>query len=186
MEDILNNYALSEEQETEYDLFEELFGIWEEKIGSGLFTDFLYAPQQGSLTAMVEDNRPQLSALAMALLRMNDEAYEYEEVIIDPDSTYEPKRAWARVNEPAPDLLQVYPNPARDQLNLVCDLKVQSYGKVWIVLLDARGREVYSHTWPKASDEMVIDTRNLRPGSYFVRLIGDGKPLRVRKFNIIR
>ncbi len=186
MEDILNNYALSEEQETEYDLFDDLFGIWKQKIGSGLFTDFLDAPQQGSLTAMVEDNRPQLSALALSLLRMNNEAYEYEEVIIDPDSTYEPKRARAPVHESASDLLRVYPNPARDQLNLVCDLKGQAYVKVWIVMLDARGREVYSGTWPKASNEMVIDTRNLRPGAYFVRLMGDGKPLSVRKFNILR
>ena len=186
MEDILNNYALSEEQETEYDLFDDLFGIWEQKIGSGLFTDFLDAPQQGSLTAMVEDNRPQLSALALALLRMNDEAFEYEEVIIDPDSTWEAKRVRAKVHEPAADLLRVYPNPASDQLTLVCDLKGQAYVRVWIVMLDAGGREVYSYAWPKASNEMVIDTRNLGPGAYFVRLMGDGKPLRVRKFNIIR
>ena len=186
MEDILNNYALSEEQETEYDLFDDLFGIWEQKIGSGLYTDFLDAPQQGVLTAMVEDNRPQLSALALALLRMNDEAYEYEEVIIDPDSAYEPKRARATVHETAADLLRVYPNPASDQLNLVICVNKPEYSKLFMVLLDARGREVYSHTWPKASDEMVIDTRNLRPGAYFVRLMGDNKPLSVRKFTILR
>jgi hypothetical protein len=66
-----------------------------------------------------------------------------------------------------PTLLQVYPNPATDNIHVVFDL----YGHTDIDIIDMTGRLVYTKAYTASGfTDLSLNLSNLNPGVFFVRV----------------
>jgi|GEM_PF-1600722 len=80
--------------------------------------------------------------------------------------------------------LKVYPNPAKDFITIKYDL-FSKKDKPFIYIVDQSGKLVTSVSERKAQDQMIIDTRSLKPGNYYIQLIQGGKLLANSRFTIV-
>jgi hypothetical protein len=70
-----------------------------------------------------------------------------------------------------PSLLQVYPNPAADNIHVVFD----HYGRTAIDIIDITGRLVYSTAYEASGfTNLSLDLAELNPGVFFIRVSTDG------------
>ncbi|MEA3462462.1 MAG: T9SS type A sorting domain-containing protein, partial [Bacteroidota bacterium] len=69
-------------------------------------------------------------------------------------------------------LLEVYPNPASDHINVLFDLN----GRTDIEIIDMTGRRVYA-TWYNAGGftNLSLDVGSLNPGVFFIRVSAEGE-----------
>jgi hypothetical protein len=75
-------------------------------------------------------------------------------------------------NEPTlADLTAIYPNPANDKL--IIELPERAKQNVQISLVDTYGRSIITTTIEKGRNGKIIETSNLTPGLYFMRINTD-------------
>lgn len=77
------------------------------------------------------------------------------------------------------EVLDLYPNPARQRINLNYDLT--GYSSASIELINLVGSRVFFRELPTRQDELRLDVSALPRGVYFYNLRADGKALRSRK-----
>ena len=71
-----------------------------------------------------------------------------------------------------PGLLQVYPNPATDNIQVAFDL----YGRTNIDIIDMTGRIVYTTVYDASGfTNLSLDVSSLNPGVFFIRVGMEGK-----------
>jgi hypothetical protein len=90
------------------------------------------------------------------------------------ESTSTKKTTTEDTTAPLPDKgIQVFPNPANDQLTIRLPLKANT--AVQVTLLNTEGKTVYKrqYTLQKGIQQIQLDHLNLLPGSYFIRLEGN-------------
>lgn len=81
--------------------------------------------------------------------------------------------------------VKVYPNPAKDYITIEYDLSKREI-KPYIYLLDQSGRLINSISIKKTQDQILVDTKEFKPGTYYVQMIESGKRLGSYRFTIIK
>ena len=71
----------------------------------------------------------------------------------------------------------VYPNPAKDKLNIACNLKQNTL--VQIEVLDIQGKQIKAQYFAmnKGENQVSLDLSDVQKGIYFVRMTADGESL---------
>jgi len=110
---------------------------------------------------------------------------EYQEPVILPDLTKSSKvrgGSYGKGQEP-PDMLKVFPNPAKDFL--VVDYNTDGkQGAILLTVTDMKGYTVHSEAPFAGRDQVVISTSGWKKGTCVVNLSVNGKPVASRKVNI--
>ena len=92
--------------------------------------------------------------------------------MIDNVTVYSGGACVGAINELKPELVRMFPNPARDRLNVVCEWISASWIAVEIV--DPSGRVTSANRWPSCGS-YLIDLQGLNDGLYAVRLTSADK-----------
>jgi len=136
----------------------------------------------------MNQNRPQISSAAIALLLADNPAYSYHEVVLPI------AEANARMANPfheanneleVDNILNIYPNPSHNYITLAYRTG-DKYSKLWIVISDARGSIQMQKTLQGGDNEEIINISDLAPNIYTLILYGDGQRIAVEKITVIK
>jgi hypothetical protein len=186
LEDIPSAYELSETEAADHEKFTTLFGIKSYMMGAEIPVGVLNEGQVADLMNLVEENRPQLTANAVALLKMNDPEFVFNEIILEPDTNSVPKRQRSIVKDDKEALLKLYPNPAYDYITIVYDLDLHIQSTYTLQLYNALGQLLFERELGRDTKELIVGLGEYSPGNYNFILMCDGKILTDEKFTIIR
>jgi hypothetical protein len=127
-----------------------------------------------------------VSSAARGLLIANG-LLVYDEPYINPDLTKssEVRNPVKNTIKPNKSLLKVYPNPAQDFITIEYNTN-NDKANVVVELSDESGRKVYIQQLVRQLDAIILDTRNFKSGSYFVKLVVDNKIASSAKFVIAK
>ncbi|MCO5265986.1 MAG: T9SS type A sorting domain-containing protein [Lentimicrobium sp.] len=118
---------------------------------------------------------PVVSAGARGMLVANN-LLEYYEPYLEPDLTKSAEVINPRVKPVLPALtyLKVYPNPAKDFITI--EYNTYNYKTQGVIeVIDEYGRKVFSRNLNRQFDQIILDTRDFKSGSYIVRLASGDK-----------
>lgn len=186
LDEIPSQFDLNESEQADHDDFVYLHNIREQMIESSGSTGFLTENQINAMEGMLEANRPQVAAIAAALLCKNDPELVYNEIVLEPDTNSVPKRIIAvreKIKEP---LFKLYPNPAYSQVIIAYDVSDKDYRLLKTEIYNIQGKLVMEKILDVKALQARIDLHHLSPGKYFVRLVGDGRILGTEKLSIGR
>lgn len=153
---------------------------------SELPVDFLDEGEMDELMDLVEANRPQITAAAVAMLKQNDPEFVYNEIILEPDTNSVPKRASASIADAKNAALKLYPNPVYDYITVSCNLDQYVQSGYKLQLYNALGQLLYERALSVDNTEQMIPLGEYPAGNYHFILVGDGQQLANEKFTIIR
>jgi len=85
---------------------------------------------------------------------------------------------------PSPDQFFVYPNPAKDELNIEYFINEESNSLLEIS--DLTGRIVSSRMLPSSEHHVVLQTTNIKPGTYFYTIYNNNNRIMSEKLIIIK
>lgn len=120
-------------------------------------------------------------------LMMANNLLEYNEPYLEPDLTkrFEVKKPGVRSTAPKETFVKVYPNPANDFITIEYNTgNDNANGKIEII--DKSGRRVNIMNLTRHFDQIIMDTRYLKPGHYIIKLVLNGKSVCSTKFVISR
>ncbi len=80
----------------------------------------------------------------------------------------------------SPFVLNIYPNPAMDFLNV--EIKSTVSDKFKIFIYDKSGKEILSEEWISTNENFPVDVKNLSSGSYTVALYNNSKKVLQESF----
>lgn len=138
---------------------------------------------------MLALNRPQLSATAAVLLKKNLPCcgcFDYQEVIIEPDTMMEPRRTAASQFTNDEISFKLFPNPSRGFVNVVYNFPDILFQEFRVEIYDTRGRKIFEKTNLNSRQEIRIELNRYSPGTYTLRLLGDGNELASKKLTLIK
>lgn len=127
-----------------------------------------------------------VSSSARGLLIANN-LLEYHEPYLEPDLTKSVEVRKPRVKPVNQEnaYLKVYPNPANDFITIEFNTgNDNANGKIEII--DKSGRRVSIMNLTRQFDQIIMDTRYLKPGHYIIKLVLNGKSVCSTKFVISR
>lgn len=155
-------------------------------MGAEIPIGVLDSGQVADLMALVEENGPQLSAMAVSLLKQNDPDFVYDEIVLEPDTNSVPKRERVTIDKEPEKYLRLYPNPAYEFITVSCELDQYIQTSYKLQLCNVLGQLLYERELSNENEELMIPLGNYPPGNYSIILMGDGKHLANEKFTIIR
>ncbi len=127
-----------------------------------------------------------VASAARALLMFNKHGFDYKEIVKTAPG-YMP-----RMGKPNPDpvkttttMLKVYPNPCRDYISLEYRTG-NKYNTLWVELTDATGKTVLNQKLKGGDNDELLGIAELKPGVYFVRLIGDNSLVDIQRITVLR
>jgi hypothetical protein len=186
LEDILSNFELTDVQYEDHQKFTTLMGLKQSMMQSEQPVGFLDEGEMDELMDLVEANRPQVSAAAVALLKQNDPDFVYDEIVLEPDTNSVPKRERVTIDKEPEKDLRLYPNPAYDYITVSCNLDQYVQSGYKLQLYNALGQLLYERALSNDNSEMLIPLGEYPAGNYHFILVGDGQHLANEKFTIIR
>ena len=80
--------------------------------------------------------------------------------------------------------IQVYPNPARDQITI--SFKGTESTPDWIIIHDLNGKMMWKSNWVEEASEQTINTFTFEAGIYFVAIGTGNQTLHHQKLIIVR
>jgi hypothetical protein len=110
---------------------------------------------------------------------------QYQEPVILPDLTKSSKVKGGSFGKGSerPDMLKVFPNPAKDFL--VVDYNTDGEkGEVLLTVTDMKGYTVHSEAFALGRDQVVVGTTGWEQGTYVVSLTVNGKPVANSKVTV--
>jgi hypothetical protein len=108
---------------------------------------------------------------------------QYQVPIILPDLTKSSKVKGGSYGKERPDMLKVFPNPARDFL--VVDYNTDGkQGAILLAVTDMKGYTVHSEAFASGRDQVVVSTTGWKKGVYAVSLTVNGKPVANSKVTV--
>ncbi|MBW6491646.1 MAG: T9SS type A sorting domain-containing protein [Lentimicrobium sp.] len=118
---------------------------------------------------------PSVTAAARGILVANN-LLEYNEPYLEPDLTksMEVRKPGVKPVNQEIAYLKVYPNPAKDFITIEYNTgndKIQGV----IEIINESGRKVYNKNLGRQFDQIILDTRNFKSGSYIFRLASGDK-----------
>jgi hypothetical protein len=101
---------------------------------------------------------------------------EYDEPYLIPDLTksIEVKKPNLKPNVFEAASLKVYPNPANEFVTIEYNTGAE-VSQAIIEVIDESGRRVYNKNLGRQFDQIILDTRNFKPGNYIIRLVSGSK-----------
>jgi hypothetical protein len=116
----------------------------------------------------------------------NQHGYDYKE-IVKPAPAYMPRKGKPIQNQGkvSAQILKVYPNPCNDYITLEYRTG-NKYNTLWVDLTDATGKTVFTQKLKGGDHDELLGITGLKPGVYFIRLIGDNSLVAVERITIIR
>ena len=129
---------------------------------------------------------PVVSSSARGLLMANN-LLEYNEPYLEPDFTKSVEVRKPRVKQVQPEIayLKVYPNPAHDFITTDYNTGDEKATGL-IEIIDESGRRAHMRNLTRQFDQIILDTRYLKPGHYIIKLVLNGKSVCSTKFVISR
>jgi len=184
LDSIPYSFELSEFENQEYLNHVISFGIAREIIEENLMPGQLSQTHISDLSGILEQGIGYSHEMALALLKWNDPAYMFEEIILDyvPQQQRKTKQSKKAV-DPG---LEVFPNPARDYCTVAFEIPENPEINATIVVTDISGREVYRSQPTQKSGEMLIDLKGLKSGFYTVSLISNETNLSAKRLVIVK
>lgn len=86
---------------------------------------------------------------------------------------------------PLENIMEVYPNPTSDKIQLALDL-TETSNKVLVKIFDAQGRQVMNQRYEKLRKEtFTYNTKSLAAGTYFIQVVTD-EGARAQRFVVKR
>jgi hypothetical protein len=175
------DFNLNPQQESEYELYEDLINLkWQMLTDStqadSLLVDDLFDLYQAGLTTPGFYARNMLIGLG---------AITYEPPVYIPDysksaSLEYPKWAYDKKH---PSILRVFPNPAGDYF--IVEYNAENYeGMFYLVISDIQGIKLTYVELVNNVDQQYISTNNYLPGFYIVQLFSKNKLLATQKVSI--
>ena len=185
---ISTSFDLDDMQISSLNSWQTYYSIAKAYNDAGGTNDVLTLVQKSSLENLMNQNRPQISAAAMALLLADNPAYNYHEVVLPiEDGNARMASPFHRTDNEieVENTLSVFPNPSRDYLTLAYRTG-DKYSKLWVVISDARGSMQMQQTLKGGDNEEIIDISQLSANIYTLILYGDGERIDVKKITIIK
>jgi hypothetical protein len=101
---------------------------------------------------------------------------EYDEPYLVPDlnKSIEVNKPNLKPNVFEAASLKVYPNPANEFVTIEYNTGADVSQAV-IEVIDESGRRIYNKNLGRQFDQLILDTRNFKPGNYIVRLVSGSK-----------
>lgn len=125
-----------------------------------------------------------VSSSARGLLISNN-LIQYSEPYLVPDFTKNAEVKIGKKNQLNQSrYVKVYPNPSKDYVTIEYNL-ITKNSLASILIVDINGKTIRTVSVSKTQDQMLIDTKRLIPGNYYVQLIQGGKLLISSRFTII-
>jgi len=179
----LNNipaqFELSEDEQEEYEKVVEYYGLISTLSGGSPDSSGVQ-----ELTGIMESEQGAAAWYALNILIYLDEI-EYEEPIEMPEfmKSAEAHNSFISINNTTePRFLKVMPNPAADFIIVEYELEAQGTGVIEIT--DLTGKPVHSVRTTNLKDQLTIDTRSWKPGTYIAELKINGRIKETIKFTI--
>ncbi len=128
-----------------------------------------------SLNNFLQYSSPVVTATARGILVVNN-LLEYYEPYLEPDLSKSVEVRKPRVKPVQPEVayLKVYPNPAKDFVTIEYNTYNDKTLGV-IEVIDESGRKVSCRNLGRQFDQIILDTRDLKSGSYIFRLTSGDK-----------
>jgi hypothetical protein len=128
-----------------------------------------------SLNNFLQYSSPVVTATARGILVVNN-LLEYNEPYLEPDLTksMELRKPGVKPINKETAYLKVFPNPAKDFITIEYNTgndKIQGV----IEIINESGRKVYNRNLGRQFDQIILDTRDLKSGSYIFRLTSGDK-----------
>jgi hypothetical protein len=170
---------LSDEEQAEY---EKIVDYCE--LVSSFGVELTDSTSVQELTGIMESEQGSAAMYALnTLINLNE--IEYEEPIEMPDfmKSAEVHGSFTSINNSTkPQLFKVMPNPASEYIIVEYDLEMQPEGIIEIT--DITGNPVYAVQVSNPKDQLTIDTRKWKPGTYIILLKINGRIKETVKFTI--
>lgn len=126
-----------------------------------------------------------VSSSARGLLVSNN-LMQYSEPYLMPDFTKNTEvKKGSKDQLTFSQYVKVYPNPSKYFITIEYSQGSKNL-KASIIIVDQSGKFVNSMTVSKSQDQMLIDTRSLKPGNYYIQLIAGGELLANSRFTIVK
>ncbi|MCO5261355.1 MAG: T9SS type A sorting domain-containing protein [Lentimicrobium sp.] len=138
------------------------------------------------LSNFVESPSTQVSASALSLM-VAHQLFDYQEPYLVPDLTksMEVKKPKAQTSEISNGTIRIYPNPGKDYI--IIEYAVYEFnGSLYYQLTDQSGKVVKTSNLGKRADQIIIDTRELSSGSYYIKLVSGNKNVAGSRFMIAK
>jgi hypothetical protein len=138
------------------------------------------------LSNFVESPSTQVSASALSLM-VAHQLFDYQEPYLVPDLTksMEVKKPKAQTSEISNGTIRIYPNPGKDYITI--EYAVYEFnGSLYYQLTDQSGKVVKTSNLGKRADQIIIDTRELSSGSYYIKLVSGNKNVAGSRFMIAK
>jgi hypothetical protein len=183
---IANRFVLSESQLEEVQNWQTYFGIEAGLKQTGIYPRSLSQAQIIELEVIASSENSSVASAARALLMSNQHGYDYKE-IVKPAHAYMPRKGKPIQNQGkvSAQILKVYPIPCNDYITLEYRTS-NKYNTLWIDLTDATGKTVFTQKLKVGDHDELLGITGLKPGVYFIRLIGDNSLVAVERITIIR
>ncbi len=138
------------------------------------------------LSNFVESLSTQVSASALSIM-VAHQLLDYREPYLVPDLTksMEVKKPKAQTSEISNGTIRIYPNPGKDYITIeyaVDEINVSLDYEI----TDHSGKVVKKSNLGKSADQVIIDTRELASGSYYISLISGNKNVAGTRFVIAK
>lgn len=139
-----------------------------------------------ALSQFFESPSTQVSASARSLM-VAHKLIDYQEPYLVPDLTksVEVKKPKAEAAGKLKEVIRVYPNPGKDFVTLEYSLG-DNFNSNSYEVSDQTGKIVKKGSLGKSADQVIIDTRDLATGNYYINLISGSKNVTGARFVIAK
>ena len=186
LNDIPEEYDLTDEQQAEHEDYSSLFELYHNLQNAGKSILQLNESQISTLQTLSEDDQFTPGVFARNILLVN-KLSDYEEPLVLPDETkLTPINKNFKTNSTLShhSKLTIYPNPAGKYFIVKYHLE-KEINNLQVEILDMTSKKVGEMKLRGEQDQVVIPVNNWHEGIYLVRLIGDGSLIDSQKVTVL-
>jgi len=194
MDNLINaiddDFELSEDEQTDYAHFINLYDIAADLRMNGLSEEGLSESQIGQLNNALETDRPKVSQMAVSLLKYNDMYFSVDEDVIMPNSEppamAPPNNNQQNSNQQIAEFeIKLYPNPAIDYLTIQYLTSEMDYKKLRLKVYDSKSKLIINKDLQGGDNDELINISSLESGMYNIHIYADDKLLEIFKITVL-
>lgn len=147
--------------------------------------DSITSAQKAILYQLADNARNLAGSYARNILIQVDD-YAYQEPIILPEDEYKSGSIVFNLPNPEtfiPEIIDIYPNPAKDYL--IVELKKGNVSGAKLMIFDNQGRPAKDLNLPERQQNLIVPIKDLEPGFYYLIVEINGETLNTKKFSKI-
>jgi len=184
-----NNFEKSDDMQSDYRSFVGIMNIAKAMQRENLYEKGLNTNQRDSLITILDDDRPIVAPIALALLKRDNPNYVYNELVYNVSQSSPRLAAPQYVDNGIDDNkeFKLYPNPALDYVTLSYNCR---FSNLTYSIIDISGREIKVGILETIetieSNEVLIDLTGIHPSVYYFVVKTNGISLYSEKFIIAK